>query len=255
MKAKLLLILLFVFSMTNAQTTWDFKTGTEGWANYGDDVSVSHDGSENLVLTYTGGVDGVYSYTTIYNPAVIDVANINFFNMKFAATNWPKASVLFLIQFTIGGTDYYATKTISVVSGTVSFNLRTETEHTWSVLPASGTTSQIRIEIPHNSELAGSNWNGAILKIDKISFLKSLSTNLNEKTVSDYIVYPNPVSESFRIKGDKYDKLSIFDAAGRFVKEFNTTSTSNSVLDFPKGLYFLKIESEGATIIKKLSLQ
>ncbi|MEI6554483.1 MAG: T9SS type A sorting domain-containing protein [Paludibacter sp.] len=255
MKIKLLLLLLCVFSMVNAQITWDFKTGVEGWGSYGDDVTVSHDGSENLVLTYTGGADATISYPTIYNDTPVNVANVNFFYMKFAATNWPKSSVLVNIYFEMGGNNYYANQTMNVSSGEFSFNIRTEVQHTWSVLPATGTPSRIRIEIPHNSELAGSNWNGASIKIDKISFLNSLTTGLSEKSESNILVYPNPVSESFQIKGGKFDNLSIYNATGKLIKSVNANLSSISVADFAKGLYFVKIHSNGITKVEKLIVE
>jgi hypothetical protein len=258
MKTKILLSMLSLFSfimISSAQITWDFKTGVEGWGSYGDDIALSHDGSENLELTYTGGGDGSVTYPTIYNDAPVNVANVNYFYMKFTASNWPKSSVLVNIHFEMGGGNYYANQMLSVDSGEFSFHIRNDVMHAWSILPASGTTSRIRIEIPHNSELAGSNWTGATLTVDKISFLNALTTQLNEQMESDLLVYPNPVSGSFRIKGDNYDKLSIFDAAGNLIKSVVKNSSSVSMTDLAKGLYFVKIYSDGQTKVEKLIVE
>lgn len=258
MKTKLFLSFMSIFSIMSiatAQTTWDFKVGTEGWGSYGDDISISHDGTENLVLTSTGGTDGTVTYPAIYKDAAINVANVNFFYMKFTATNWPKSSVLVNIFFEMNGNNYYANQTMAVESGEFSFDIRNDVLQRWNALPASGTTSRIRIELPHNSELAGSNWIGATLKIDKISFLNSLTTGFYEKSESDLLVYPNPVSESFQIKGEKFDSLSIYNATGKLIKSVPENASSISVTDFAKGLYFVKIHSNGQSKVKKLIVE
>ncbi len=258
MKTKLLLSILSLFSIvviSSAQITWDFKTGIEGWASYGDDITISHDGSENLVLSYTGGGDGIINYPTIFNDTPLDVANVNYFHMKFSASNWPKSSVLVNIYFEMGGNNYYANQTMNVASGQFSFHIRNEVQHTWNVLPTTGTTSRIRIEIPHNSELSGSSWNGATLNVDEISFLYEITSRLNEKTESELLVYPNPVTNSFRIKGDKFDKLSIYNATGKLIKSVTENSGSVSVNDFSKGLYFVEIHSKGQMKVEKLIVE
>jgi len=151
-------------------TAWDFKTTTEGWGSYGGDLTLSNTGDGNLTVSHSTPSDGTLSYTAIYNDTPVDVADVDLFYMKFTATNWPKTSVLMLIQFSIGGTEYYATPTVSVASGEISYYIRTLPS--WNVLPATGTTSLIRIEIPHNSELAGFDWASANFKIDRIVFSK-----------------------------------------------------------------------------------
>ena len=258
MKTKLLLSIWSLFSLimiTSAQMTWDFKTGVEGWSSYGADYSVLHDGSENLVLTITNAGDGNIDYPTVYVDYPLDVANVNYFYMKFTASNWPKTSALVNIYFEMGGNNYYANQTMNVASGEFSFNIRTQVQHAWNILPATGTTSRIRIEIPHNSELAGSNWNGASLNVDKIALLNNLPTKLNNITDSKLLVYPNPVTESFRIKGDKFDKLSIYNATGKLIKLVPENVSSVSVTDIPKGLYFVKIHSKGISTVEKLIVE
>jgi len=163
--------------LTNTPTpqdiVWDFTASTEGWNPYGDDVTTSHSGS-NLVVTYTGGGDGAYNYTTIYTPVSISAANIDKFYMKFTAHNWVKTSVLVNILFEMNGTAYYANQTMTVANGEFTFDIRDEVQNAWNNLPTSGTISQIRIEIPHSSELSNaSDWNGATLDIDRIVFSKS----------------------------------------------------------------------------------
>jgi len=152
-------------------TAWDFKTTTEGWGSYGGDLTLSNTGDGNLTVSHSTPSDGTLSYTAIYNDTPVDVADVDLFYIKFTATNWPKTSALVNIVFEMGGT-YYANKIMNVASGELSFNIRTENQNNWNPLPATGTTTRIRIEIPHNSELAGFDWASATMKIDRIAFSK-----------------------------------------------------------------------------------
>lgn len=250
MKTKLLLLLLCVFSLVKAQITWDFKTGVEGWGAYGGDIAPSWDNSDNLVCNYQ--ITG--NYPTIYNDQPLNVANVNYFYMKFTATNWPKASVLVNIQFEMGGNNYYANQTMNVASGEFQFNIRTEVQHTWSVLPATGTTSRIRIEIPHNSELAGSNWSTASLKIDKIAFTSSLTTGLSNELKSDITAFFNKNSNSIILQGADSCPVEIYDVAGKLVKSVNNYSTPINAQNIKTGIYILKIFYDKQTISRRINI-
>lgn len=254
MKIKLLLFGCCLFSIANAQITWNFDSGVEGWGSYGDDVALANDGVGNLALSYSTP-SGAFDYPAIFNDSPLNVADVNYFSMKFTATNCPKTSILVNIYFEMGGQNYYANQTMNLASGEFSFNIRTEVQHTWNVLPATGTTSRIRIELPHSSELAGSDWTPASIKIDKIAFTNSLTTSLAEKADSKLVVYPNPTVESFQILGNKFDKLSIYNATGKLIKSVNENVSTVSVTDFPKGLYFVKIHSSGQTKVEKLIVE
>jgi hypothetical protein len=255
MKTKHVLSIVALFSMIcslNAQKTWDFKTGTDGWTSYGADYAVSHDGSDKLMLALSTAGDGTIDYPTIYVDYPLDVSTVNYFHMKFNATNWPKTNVLVNVYFELPGGHYYANQTMNVASGEFSFHIRNQVQHTWNVLPATGTASRIRIELPHNSELAGSNWNGTTISIDEISFLYQLTTGLNESTDSRLSVYPNPAMQSFGVNGGTFDQLNIYDATGKLLKSVTKSSENVSVSDFARGLYFVEIQSNGQKSIEKL---
>jgi len=250
MKTKLLLLLLCAFSIVNAQIIWDFKTGVEGWGAYGGDIAPSWDNSDNLVCNYQ--ITG--NYPTIYNDQPLNVANVNYFYLKFTATNWPKASVLVNIQFEIGGNNYYANQTMNVASGEFQFNIRTEVQHTWSVLPATGTTSRIRIEIPHNSEVGGSNWSTASLKIDKIAFTSSLTTGSSNELKSEIKTYFDKNSNSIILQGADYCPIKVFDVTGKLVKSVDNYSTPIETRDFKNGIYILKIFSDKQIVTSKIDI-
>ena len=204
------------------------------------------------MLTLSTAGDGTIDYPTIYVDYPLDVSTINYFHMKFNATNWPKSAVLVNVYFELPSGHYYANQTMNLASGEFSFHIRNQVQHTWNVLPATGTASRIRIELPHNSELAGSNWNGTTLSIDEISFLNQLTTDLNESTESRLSVYPNPATESFGVKGGTFDQLNIYDATGKLLKSVTKSSENVSVSDLARGLYFVEIQSNSQINIEKL---
>lgn len=153
-------------------TVWDFKTSTEGWGSYGGDLALSNAGDGNLSVSFSSPVDGTLDYTTIYTDVQIDVSNTDLFYMKYTALNWPLSSALINIHYELGGNHYYSTQTLDASGSEIQFNIRSQTQHVWSVLPATGTTTRIRIELPHSSGLTGYDWSQATLKIDKIVFSK-----------------------------------------------------------------------------------
>ena len=203
-------------------TAWDFKTTTESWGSYGGDLTLSNTGDGNLTVSHSSPSDGVLSYTAIYNDTPVDVSNVDLFYMKFTATNWPKTSALVNIIFEMGGT-YYANKIMNVASGELSFNIRTENQNNWGPLPASGTTTRIRIEIPHNSELTGFNWATASLKIDRIAFSKV-------SDVTEAIVSSN-VNLSSLVKNSETELLV---NAGNTLT-IDETATIKSIVTIPGG--------------------
>lgn len=74
--------------------------------------------------------------------------------------------------------------------------------------------------------------------------------------VDELIVSPNPSTESFTLEISKSAKITVLDFSGKEYKQMyvNTTSMFYTV-DWPKGIYYLKIETEGKSHIKKLIVE
>lgn len=253
MKVKLLLLACCLFSIANAQITWNFNSDVEGWGSYGNDVILANDGVGNLALSYSTP-SGALDYPAIYNDSPLNVTNVNYFYMKFTATNCPKTSVLVNVYFEMGGQNYYANQTMNLASGEFSFNIRTEVQHTWNVLPATGTTSRIRIELPHSSELAGSNWAPAIIKIDKIAFTSSLTTGLSNELKSDITTYYSKHSNSIILQGADNCPVKVYDVAGKLVKSVNNYSTPIKIQSIKNGIYILKVLSDKQIVTRKINI-
>lgn len=236
------------------QTSWYFTTGLEGWGSYGGDLTLSNDGAGSLALSYATPRDGTNNYTAIYNDMPLDIANIQYFHIKFTATNCPKSSVLVNIAFEIGTNTYYANQTVNLADGELSFNIRSQVQNAWNLLPTSGITKRIRIEIPHSSELSGSDWNTASLKIDKIAFTNTILSSAPDFDFeeNELVLYPNPVTTSFDIMGQKYNKVTVLDFSGKVVKKFVRADAPFSINTLANGVYYVKIElSDKSTVVKK----
>ncbi|GGZ86039.1 T9SS type A sorting domain-containing protein [Algibacter mikhailovii] len=78
-----------------------------------------------------------------------------------------------------------------------------------------------------------------------IFFLKGNSLSINENKLSDMVLYPNPVKESFRIKGVNNAKIQVFDARGSMVLDYNQyKGTKISVNKLQSGFYFVRVVDE-----------
>ncbi len=81
----------------------------------------------------------------------------------------------------------------------------------------------------------------------------------NNDNSLDFEIYPNPTTNSFSIylpeKVNKNIEFELFNSSfGLIYKSFNTNSEIN-VLDYPKGVYFVKIKNFNSIKIKKLIIQ
>lgn len=67
------------------------------------------------------------------------------------------------------------------------------------------------------------------------------------------MIYPNPVKESFEIKGFPVGRLEMFSVSGTLLHESHTAVSSISMKSFPTGVYILKLTGpDGKIIIKKI---
>ncbi len=112
---------------------------------------------------------------------------------------------------------------------------------------------------------SGNNYPGGGSYNDGTSFFRNVkiyeSTTLSTPEVGDLSsvvsIYPNPVDDTFTIaaKNRQLSKLAIYDINGRFVKVIEISdkeSETISVGELSSGVYFTVIESNQATVVKKL---
>ena len=81
-----------------------------------------------------------------------------------------------------------------------------------------------------------------------------------ENETEGFSIYPNPVNSSFSVEFNQFQKdvlLEIIDATGSVVlrKENLSGSILTVNVDFPAGIYFVKIKSGEQTLVKRISVQ
>lgn len=92
------------------------------------------------------------------------------------------------------------------------------------------------------------------ISIDDISIVSHGVLGLDEtKANAETEVYPNPVTNEFKISNTKnIQKVSVTDASGRIVKEFANASESYDVSSLQPGTYMVSIQTATGTETKKI---
>lgn len=88
------------------------------------------------------------------------------------------------------------------------------------------------------------------LVVDDITYNSDLS--VNENTLTDITISPNPVKDVLKVKGD-YGKLTIRDLNGRII--YTSEHNEFSSIDFSSmnaGIYFVKVENEKGSFTEKI---
>nr|WP_315141392.1 T9SS type A sorting domain-containing protein [uncultured Flavobacterium sp.] len=71
-------------------------------------------------------------------------------------------------------------------------------------------------------------------------------------------VYPNPTKGPLFIENVTVNKVVVYDALGKLINvpfSSNGTSTTANLEQFPKGIYYMYIESEGETTVRKVIVE
>ena len=92
------------------------------------------------------------------------------------------------------------------------------------------------------------------ISIDDIQIVAMGTLGLDEsKANTDVQVYPNPVTNDFKISNAKnIQKVSVTDASGKIVKEFANTSEAYDVSSLQPGTYMISVQTEKGTETKKI---
>ena len=67
-------------------------------------------------------------------------------------------------------------------------------------------------------------------------------------------IYPNPVSNHFVIETNatEIEQVELIDATGRLMRSILNIKNAVDISDLPKGIYFIKLKTEGQTVVEKL---
>lgn len=81
--------------------------------------------------------------------------------------------------------------------------------------------------------------------------LETLSSNSNNMSKSDIIVYPNPTSDYINISSDQVKEITVLDFTGKIL--FKSASKKVNLFNLPSGVYVLKATlNNGKSISKKI---
>lgn len=79
---------------------------------------------------------------------------------------------------------------------------------------------------------------------------------INEEQLFTFVLYPNPVDNSFVIEGvDTFEKMEIVDISGRTVLSFNEMKDAYDVSNVPSGTYFVRIITSTTTLTKEVIIE
>lgn len=96
--------------------------------------------------------------------------------------------------------------------------------------------------------------NSAAIYIDNIELIEGAPTSTGSVTNSSFRVYPNPASDQVFIEVEDGSIIEICNVAGSVVKSLVATSNkqSISVADLAKGMYVIKVTTDGNSQTTKL---
>jgi large repetitive protein len=99
---------------------------------------------------------------------------------------------------------------------------------------------------------------GNDIAIDDISVFQSGTLAVSDRVFDKISAYPNPTSGAFHIDNIALEKVTIYNTLGSEVNTWSFKNSINNTIDlsaFSRGVYFLKIQAEGATTTKKIIVE
>ncbi|HEX8014366.1 MAG TPA: T9SS type A sorting domain-containing protein, partial [Flavobacterium sp.] len=109
-------------------------------------------------------------------------------------------------------------------------------------------------------DVAYSNANWSAAKDATASYsLNCTSLGISESVFNTITVYPNPSKGEIYIDNVTLEKATVYDALGKLVKTTKFVGDSNSntinLAGSPSGIYYIYLERQGITVVKKIILE
>jgi hypothetical protein len=118
--------------------------------------------------------------------------------------------------------------------------------------------TQLSCIVVDDTSYADTNWSAAK---DATAIYSKTNCTLGIEDMVFYkiAVYPNPTKEELHIDNIVLEKVSVYDTLGKLVTvaKFTTGSNHNSInlSGFSKGIYYLYLEGEGSTVVRKIIVE
>ncbi len=86
----------------------------------------------------------------------------------------------------------------------------------------------------------------------KTMYSPTISVKLSDRKAIK--IYPNPVSNHFVVETNatEIEQVELIDATGRLMRSILNVKSVVNISDLPKGIYFVKMKTEGQTVVEKL---
>lgn len=85
-----------------------------------------------------------------------------------------------------------------------------------------------------------------------VSEIKNMLSTAENNAVSNFLVYPNPVSETFTVYGFTNNAV-IYNLSGDIITQWETTNTKVvNTTNWAEGIYILRAETDNAVVVKKI---
>ena len=85
------------------------------------------------------------------------------------------------------------------------------------------------------------------------------SLGITETVFDKIIVYPNPTQGEIHIDNSIFEKATVYDVLGKLIKTARFANNSNhntiNLAGSLSGIYYIYLESEGTTIVKKIIVE
>lgn len=116
------------------------------------------------------------------------------------------------------------------------------------------TNANLRIQLYHLNDFGGSI---GTLYLDDITFFRKSTIIVDTVTDSTFKIYPNPATDKVTLVSNKNGLIYIQDFTAKTLKviEKNEFEISIPINTLPKGIYFLRLVSEGKSESQKLILK
>ena len=96
---------------------------------------------------------------------------------------------------------------------------------------------------------------GTTLWVDDVELIYFTTSSENQLSAFDIQIFPNPVMHQFQIDAPgnfQPQSIVVFDNVGRVVRTMNPQDRFHSMNNLASGIFFLHIETEAGSVVKKL---
>ncbi len=223
------------------------------WFDYRDHTSGGTEASGRFLAVNIGGKAG--SYGVLYSKVINSVIPNQPINVEVYVAN-------LIIAGNTGATDpsliFELVNPAGIVVASLNSGVVDNITNDWQKysfpLNYSGLDTTLTFNIRSGSIL----YAGNDVAIDDIKLSQSVVLNTTESVFEKVAIYPNPVKEQLHIDNVAITKVLVYDVLGHQVKEGNYNESLNNILnlkDVINGVYFLNIQTEKASIIKRIIVQ